>query len=123
MTFKPGESGNPNGRPKLTDEEKEVKDFIKERGVEIVQRLHDLLFNAKDERVAIQAAVALLDRGFGKPAQQMYSSGDGAKAVDSPRARIAEGLKDPKLRKRLRSVVFDINKKVEKKKKINLKAS
>ena len=58
--FKPGQSGNPGGRPKgLGAKAREHGD----RCIEILAAALD----AKDERTRIAAARELLDRGYGKP--------------------------------------------------------
>jgi HEAT repeat protein len=64
-TFAPGKSGNPGGRAK---------------GIEALARAHTeeaiatLVAALKSPRERVAAAVALLDRGWGKPKQQI--SGD-----------------------------------------------
>ena len=65
MPFKKGQSGNPGGRPK---EAAEVKELAREHGPAAIAKLAEHL-NGDDGRLAQSAAVALLDRGYGKPAQ------------------------------------------------------
>ena len=61
--FKPGESGNPSGRPKRTAEEKDVLEQIKKLAPKAVQVLEEML---NDEKIApayrIKAAEIVLDR-------------------------------------------------------------
>lgn len=70
-TFKPGQSGNPGGRPK---EAAEVKALAREYGPEAIEKLVALM-RADDPRVSKAAADSLLDRGYGKPAQSLEHSG------------------------------------------------
>ena len=66
MAFKPGQSGNPGGRPK---EAAEVKALARTHSQEAVQKLVDLMRSSADERTIIAACNSILDRGLGKPAQ------------------------------------------------------
>lgn len=61
--FRPGQSGNPSGKPKGMVE---VQRLAREHATEAIQALVEAL-NHRRTRVA--AAIALLDRGFGRPAQ------------------------------------------------------
>lgn len=70
--FKKGQSGNPKGRPKV---DFEVRDAARAYGAEAVTKLAELM-RGDDPRVSQSAAQALLDRGFGKPAQSVEVSGD-----------------------------------------------
>lgn len=60
-----GQSGNPGGRPK---EDAEVKALARQFGPEAINRLADLM-RGESPKVAVSAAIALLDRGYGKPTQ------------------------------------------------------
>jgi hypothetical protein len=62
--FLKGHSGNPGGRPTVDV----VRQLARDAGPAAIARLVRAL-KSKDERVGIAAAVALLDRGFGRPAQ------------------------------------------------------
>lgn len=61
--FEKGKSGNPGGRPK---EYPEIKALAREHTAQAVNALVAAMSNPQ---TAVPAAVALLDRGWGKPAQ------------------------------------------------------
>jgi hypothetical protein len=92
MPFEKGKSGNPGGRPK---EAPEVKALARKHGPEAINKLVKHM-RGRDPRVAVMAAQAVLDRGFGKPHQSMdISSGD-----DDRRPAIE--LTDAELEERIR---------------------
>ena len=65
--FQPGVSGNPSGRPK---ENSQVKALARVWTEQAIATLAEIMVNTEakgSERVS--AAVALLDRAYGKPAQ------------------------------------------------------
>ena len=62
--WKPGQSGNPGGRPK---EVAEVKALARQHCEEAIQTLVTLMQSAKVERTRLAAASELLDRGYGRP--------------------------------------------------------
>ena len=62
-TWKPGESGNPSGH---SGEYGEVLKLARALSVRAMERLGELIESA-DERVAVVAANAVLDRALGKP--------------------------------------------------------
>src|SRR5579864_289979 len=62
-TWKPGESGNPSGH---SGEYGEVLKLARALSVRAIERLGELIESA-DERVAVVAANAVLDRALGKP--------------------------------------------------------
>lgn len=76
MPFKKGTSGNPAGRQKgaLRKVVPEIREAAKAYGPEVLLRLVSLV-KSKDERVAIAACTAILDRGYGRPAQNVDVKG------------------------------------------------
>jgi hypothetical protein len=68
-TWKPGQSGNPSGRPKQNPLAQELARAYTEQAV---QALAEILGDPEaDQRAKIAAAQALLDRAWGKPAQTL----------------------------------------------------
>ena len=67
-TFKPGTSGNPGGRPKGAAE---LEALSRQHAPAAIRALVKAL---DDERLCVQAAAALLDRGFGRPAQTLNAN-------------------------------------------------
>jgi hypothetical protein len=73
MPFEKGQSGNPGGRPKVVAE---IKELARAHTGEAIETLVSIMTNPKSAPAArVSAANALLDRGFGKPAQHI--TGDG----------------------------------------------
>lgn len=77
MPFKPGQSGNPNGRRKEDTRVKELARAQTERAIEALVKALD------DDRTRVAAAVALLDRGWGKAAQALTGEDGGAIVTES----------------------------------------
>lgn len=75
--FKPGASGNPGGRPRDVHG---IADLARAQGPTALKRLIALM-RSKNERVALQACEAVLDRGFGRPTQAVQHSGAGGGPV------------------------------------------
>lgn len=70
--FKPGQSGNPLGRSK---DSYRVSDLAKKHTEEALATLIEICTNTSAPPAArVQASVAILDRGWGKPVQQIDSN-------------------------------------------------
>jgi hypothetical protein len=66
-SFRPGQSGNPNGRPKVVAD---VQNAAREHSGEAIETLAGIMRDPKAPAAArTSAACALLDRGYGKPLQ------------------------------------------------------
>lgn len=93
MAWAKGQSGNPGGRPK---ELADVLKLARENGEVAIKALVKIATGGQSESARVAAATALLDRGFGKPAQFTTSdAGEFRRAVeltdDELAAIVAEG--------------------------------
>jgi hypothetical protein len=80
MPWAKGQSGNPGGRPR---ELAGIQKLARENGPLAIQTLVEVATNGKSDSARVSAATALLDRGFGKPAQFNTSDpGNFRKATD-----------------------------------------
>lgn len=70
MPFKRGTSGNPSGRPPKTAEILEVESLARQHTKAAITRLVDWL-QSDNAKASVSAAVALLDRGYGKARQMV----------------------------------------------------
>jgi hypothetical protein len=66
--FTAGTSGNPGGRPKAASV---IAIEARKHGLAMVAVLNTIARKGKSEQARIAAATALLDRGYGKPAQSV----------------------------------------------------
>ena len=67
--FKAGQSGNPNGRPKVP-EERDIKALARTKTVVAFSKIVELI-NSDDERVALMAAKEIIERAYGKAPQHV----------------------------------------------------
>lgn len=78
--FKPGQSGNPSGRPKS---DATIKELAKSHTQEAIETLVEIASNKKASANArVSAATALLDRGWGRPHQYVESVSIGLSYTD-----------------------------------------
>jgi len=75
--FVKGQSGNPSGRAKKTPEMRRIEDLARQHSEEAIMALLD---EAKRGRgpSRVTAAVAILDRGWGRPMERQESGGPGS---------------------------------------------
>ena len=78
MAFKPGQSGNPSGRPKAVQA---ITELAREMGPDCIKVLARIVLESEDKRTQIEAAKVLLDRGFGKAVQSIEHMGEGGGPV------------------------------------------
>lgn len=92
MPFKPGQSGNPGGRPK---ELAGIRELARANAPLAIQTLVDIAASGKSEAARVAAANHLLDRGFGKPgtADQVnpHDNRDVGQLTDDQLMEIIEG--------------------------------
>ena len=69
--FVKGYSGNVGGRPK---DELNITALARSYSTEAIETLGELMRKARDDRVRSTAAKALLDRGFGKPKEEIQNT-------------------------------------------------
>lgn len=92
MTFVKGQSGNPGGRPKnALPDGRTLADLCREYTVDAVNVLVDVMEDGEAAPAArVTAAANILDRGWGRPKQDigLDVTDDGADAIAAARARI-----------------------------------
>ncbi len=76
--FKPGQSGNPTGRPKIPEDVREATRAACPKAVAVLIELLD----DKKSLIRLEAAKTLLDRGYGKAVQMQDISLDVAGTLD-----------------------------------------
>lgn len=66
--FKPGQSGNPSGRPKQTEEQRDALQMIRSLAPRAADTLVELLDDPKaSPAVRLQCVQVILERTYGKP--------------------------------------------------------
>jgi len=77
MTLQPGQSGNPGGRRRKSDDDRKVEELARAYAVEDIKTLASTMRSAKAPAPARSAAAqAVLDRGFGRPQQSIRHGGE-----------------------------------------------
>lgn len=81
--WKPGQSGNPGGRPK---EVAHVRELARQHTAEAIATLVDIMRHGTSDRARVAAAEALLNRAWGHPTTPVEAElkGEGLAAVLKP---------------------------------------
>ena len=87
--FRPGQSGNPGGRPKGSAE---VRELARHHTVAAIEKLVAIMTAGQSEQAQLLAANSLLDRGWGKPTQPIGGDYE-APPVHRWRSRIMRPLR------------------------------
>jgi hypothetical protein len=78
MPFQPGQSGNPGGRRRKSDDDRRVEELARSLGEDAIKTLASIMRSTKAPASARSAAAqAVLDRGFGRPLQSIRHGGEG----------------------------------------------
>ena len=64
-----GKSGNPGGRPRKTPEEHDLVAACKAKTPEALHVISDIMTNGEKEQTRLAAALAIIERAYGKPVQ------------------------------------------------------
>jgi hypothetical protein len=86
-SWRAGQSGNPAGRPKG---EVDIAALARKHGPRCIEVAARLL-SSKDEKMRLAAATALLDRGFGRPKQEIETNGNATIELHLVAARVISG--------------------------------
>ena len=86
--FQPGQSGNPSGRPKKTEEEKEALERIRRLAPDVADYMRSLLDNPRTPAVAkVRILEIILERTYGKPESSIKLT-TAQQSVEASEARI-----------------------------------
>lgn len=89
--FKPGQSGNPFGRPKKTQEQKDALAAIRDLAPEASQVLYAVMSDPRTPPAArLKAVEMVLDRTYGKPDMQVTVDDPKNDAISDIRAEVAK---------------------------------
>jgi hypothetical protein len=95
MPFQPGQSGNPGGRRKKSKEDRDVEALARQLSPEAIRTLREIMRSKKAPASArAGAAVAILDRGYGRPKQSIEATVRRIDPESIPDAELAAYLQD-----------------------------
>ncbi len=69
--WKKGVSGNPSGRPKRTPEEHQLIEACRQKTPEALNVIQDLMDHSENDRVRLQAAQFIIERGYGRAPERI----------------------------------------------------
>lgn len=91
--FKPGQSGNPNGRPKLKPEEKDALQMIRSLAPDAAARLKMMIDDpATKPEVLLRAIDIVLERTFGKAESKVEIMAVDYQALDEAFEQLQQNL-------------------------------
>jgi hypothetical protein len=94
VTFKKGQSGNPNGRPRKSGEELELSNACQAKTPDILSVLDRIMLNGESERNRLAAAQYIIDRAYGKAVQQTELTGKGGEPLIIQIVRFGDAIKE-----------------------------
>ena len=87
--FLPGQSGNPSGRSKQTEEEKDALEEIRKLAPGVADKMKELLNNPRVPAIAkVRILEIILERTYGKPETALKLT-TAQQSVEAAQARIA----------------------------------
>lgn len=94
--FTKGVTGNPSGRPRVTQEELDLRMAARLKAPEALQTILELMENSQNDKVRLSAAETILDRGYGKATQtvEMNVRRSANELSDAELHAIASGARD-----------------------------
>lgn len=87
--FKPGQSGNPNGRPKIPPE---VVELARLHTKDAILTFVDVMQNGVDEKARSDAADRLLNRAWGKPTEKVELTGEDGGPIEQVTKAYVSGI-------------------------------
>lgn len=96
VPFKAGESGNPSGRPPLTPTERELRDLFRAKAPAALARIEAVAKGGGKD--ALKADEYIVDRGYGRPRQEVEVSGADGGPIKHVVALNPKDLTDEQLR-------------------------
>lgn len=91
--FQPGASGNPVGRPKRTEEEFELIAACKSRSPAALAVIEEIMINGESDKTRLAAAIAVIERAYGKPVQDTNTTLSGSLDIRNIRVEFVDAPK------------------------------